>query len=166
MLEVRSEQSPRSHYEDEDHQAEPHDLTRPRRDVAGGEGLHQSIAQSGHDDAGRRGEAADDGDGESLEPDDGAHLGRHVQERGEEHPRHAGEKGGQGVGRHDGARDVDAHEARRLWIPRHRLELLAIGGPMIEELDETHQAEPHHRYQKLLRIEAGRAQDDRLPHER
>ena len=37
---------------------------------------------------------------------------------------------------------------------------------MIEELDEAHEEQSHHRHQELLRIEAGGAEDDRLPHER
>src|SRR5690606_504988 len=150
-----AEEALREEEQHDDHQAETDDLPGGGGDEAFHELLDDAEAEAGDEDAGGRGDAADDGHGERLEADDQAHGGGSLYDGGDEDAGGGAEQRGKRKGEGDDPVDVDAHQGSRLPVEGDGRHGAPYQRAALQEAKPQHGQDRHDRDQELLRIDAG-----------
>ena len=147
----RAEQSVRPDRQRHDHQDEREDVrvgrTQHRRDQR----LDDAEHEAGQHDAARAAEPAQDGDGEGLDAEQRAHVGRDREQRRDQDAGDAGEHGRRRVAVRDRTRHVDAHQARCLRVLDDGEQRLAVPRAARERVQSERDADGHDENRDLQR---------------
>ena len=109
---------------------------------------------------------AKDRNRESLDAEQGAHLGMHAEQGGDQHPGKSGERGRERKRERDRDPHVDTHQARRILVLDDGEQRLPMAGAVKRELQSNGDTDAHNGNDELQRKDAGAEQVDRLLREK